>query len=108
MVEVERLLRYALVPVDPPEAMSDRFARALTEITETAAGELADWELLTMRDPRKWARPIAAIVVGGVAGGALIVVQARQRQRRLSRRPLTALNRGARGLGSDVRKRLRR
>ena len=54
---VERLLRSALVPVDPPEALSDRLERGLSELTEVAAAELADWELSAMRDPRNWARP---------------------------------------------------
>ena len=53
---VERLLRSALVPVEPPEALSDRLERGLSELTEVAADELADWELSAMRDPRNWAR----------------------------------------------------
>jgi hypothetical protein len=79
--DVERLLRSALVPVEPPERLSDRLERGLTELTEAAAHELADWELGAMRDPRNWARPAAAVVVGTLAGGALVVVRARQRQR---------------------------
>ena len=67
---VERLLRSALVPVEPPEALSDRLERGLSELTELAATELADWELSTMRDPRNWGRPAAAIVVGSLAAGA--------------------------------------
>ena len=30
-----------------------------------------------MRDPRNWGRPVAAIVIGGAADGALVVVRAR-------------------------------
>ena len=62
---VERLLRSALVPVEPPEALTDRLERGLSELTDAAADELADWELSAMRDPRNWARPAAAAVVGG-------------------------------------------
>src|ERR671910_796965 len=67
---VEQLLRSALVPIEPPEALSDRLERGLSELTEVAAAELADWELSAMRDPRNWGRPIAAVVVGGVAAGS--------------------------------------
>ena len=57
MSELERLLRTALVPIEPPERLSDRLERGLSELTEAAADELADWELSSMRDPRNWARP---------------------------------------------------
>jgi len=80
--DVETLLRSALVPVEPSEALSDRLERGLSEIADLAAEELADWELSAMRDPRNWARPAAAVVAGSVAGGALIVVRARQRHKR--------------------------
>ena len=79
---VEQLLRSALVPVEPPEALSDRLERGLSELTEVAAAELADWELSAMRDPRNWARPAAAIVVGSVAAGGLVLVRARQQQKK--------------------------
>ena len=65
--DVEALLRSALVPVEPSERMTDRLERSLSDITDIAAGELADWELSAMRDPRNWGRPAAALVVGGVA-----------------------------------------
>jgi hypothetical protein len=80
--DVEALLRSALTPVEPPEALSDRLERHLTELTDLAAEELAEWELGTMRDPRNWARPVAAATVIGVAGGALVVVRARQRSKK--------------------------
>jgi hypothetical protein len=41
---VERLLRMALAPVEPPERLTDRLERGLSELTEAAAEELADWE----------------------------------------------------------------
>jgi hypothetical protein len=37
-----------------------------------------------MRDPRNWARPAAAVVVGTTAGAALVVLRARQRHKRRS------------------------
>ena len=108
MTEVERLLRSALVPVEPSEALSDRLERRLTELTDAAVGELADWELSAMRDPRNWARPVAAVVVGSMAGGALVVVRARQQQKKRQARGLRALERGARDVAAGVQKRLAR
>ena len=35
--DVEALLRSALTPVEPPEALSDRLERHLTELTDLAA-----------------------------------------------------------------------
>jgi hypothetical protein len=108
MSEVERMLRTALVPVEPPEALSDRLERRLAELTEAAAGELADWELSAMRDPRNWARPVAAAVVVTVAGGALVLVRARQQQRKRVARGIRALERSAQRTAGDLRRRLRR
>ena len=60
----ESLLREALAPVEPPEDLVERLEGTLTSITEMAADELEAWELSAMRDPRNWARPAAALVVG--------------------------------------------
>jgi hypothetical protein len=105
--EVEQLLRSALVPVEPSGALSDRLEQALAELRDAAVEELADWELSSMRDPRNWARPLAAMLVGGAAGGALVIVRARHARRR---RPggLHALERGARDAVSGIERRLRR
>jgi hypothetical protein len=103
--DVEALLRSALVPVEPSEALSDRLERGLSEITDMAADELADWELSTMRDPRNWARPAAAVLVGGAAAGALVLVRARQQQRR-DVTGLRALERGLRDVAGDLGRRL--
>jgi hypothetical protein len=108
MSDVERILRSALVPVEPPERLSDRLERGLAELTEAAADELADWELSSMRDPRNWVRPVAAVVVGTLAGGALVLVRARQQQRKRNARPLHALERGMREVAEDLGRRLRR
>jgi hypothetical protein len=92
--DMEALLRSALTPVEPPEALSDRLERHLTELTDLAAEELAEWELGAMRDPRNWARPVAAATVIGVAGGALVVVRARQRSKKKQVTGLRALEQG--------------
>src|SRR5918999_1612806 len=105
---VERLLRLALTPVEPPEALSDRLERGLSELTEAAAEELADWELSTMRDPRNWARPVAAVVVGGLAAGGLVLVRARQQHKKRQGHGLKALEKSMRDVATDLEKRLRR
>jgi hypothetical protein len=105
---VERLLRMALAPVEPPERLSDRLERGLSEITEAAAEELADWELSAMRDPRNWVRPAAAVVVGGVAAGGLVLVRARQQQRKREASGMRALQRSLRDVTDDLERRLRR
>ena len=104
---VEQLLRSALVPIEPPEALSDRLERGLSELTEVAVAELADWELSAMRDPRNWARPAAAIVVGSMAAGGLVLVRARQQQKKRHASGLHALERSIRGVADDIEKRLR-
>jgi hypothetical protein len=104
---VERLLRSALVPIEPPEALSDRLERGLSELTEVAAAELAEWEMSAMRDPRNWARPAAAIVVGSVAAGGLVLVRARQQQKKRHTSGLHALEKSIRGVADDIEKRLR-
>jgi hypothetical protein len=105
---VERLLRLALTPVEPPEALSDRLERGLSELTEAAADELADWELSAMRDPRNWVRPAAAAVVGSLAAGGLVLVRARQQQKKRHASGLKALERGLRDVAGDLEKRLHR
>jgi hypothetical protein len=75
----ESRLREALAPVEPPADLAVRLESTLQSITELAADELEAWELSAMRDPRNWARPMAALIAGGAAGAALIVLRARRR-----------------------------
>jgi hypothetical protein len=105
---VERLLRSALVPVDPPERLSDRMERSLTGLTAAAADELADWELSAMRDPRNWVPTAAAIVVGSAAAGGLVLVRARQQQRKRQSTGLRALEKSVRGVAGDIQRRMGR
>ena len=106
--DVEALLRSALTPVEPPEALSDRLERHLTELTDLAAEELAEWEIGAMRDPRNWARPVAAATVIGVAGGALVVVRARQRSKKKQVTGLRALEQGLQDVVERVGRTLER
>jgi hypothetical protein len=105
--DVEALLRSALVPIEPSERMTDRLERSLTDITDIAADELADWELSTMRDPRNWGRPAAAVVIGGVAAGGLVLVRARQARRREGA-SVRALERSLRQVAGEIQSRLDR
>lgn len=77
----EGLLHKALSPVEPPEDLGRRLEGALMSLTESAVEELDAWELSAMRDPRNWVRPAAAVVVGGTAGVALVLLRARNRPR---------------------------
>lgn len=79
--DFEALLREALSPVDPPADLMARMEAALVNLTELAQEELESWELSTMRDPRNWVRPAAAVVIGASAGTALILLRVRGRVR---------------------------
>jgi hypothetical protein len=105
----EQLLRRALVPVEPPEELSQRLESALVELTELAADELESWELSAMRDPRNWARPAAAVAVGTAAGAALVLLRVRQRAQRGKLHGVRGFaERSARGVADEARKLLRR
>jgi hypothetical protein len=86
--DVERLLRTALRPIEPPESLPGRVEETLSAVTEAAAEELSAWaeelsesELAALRDPRNWLRPAAAAAAGGIAGGALVLIEMRRRRR---------------------------
>ena len=79
--EFESLLRRALSPVEPPAELDRRLEQTLISLTELAQDELDSWELSAMRDPRNWARPAAAVLVGATAGTALVALRVRARHR---------------------------
>jgi hypothetical protein len=86
--DFEAMLSSALRPVEPPETLTGRLEETLSKITEAAATELSDWadelsssELESLRDPRNWVRPVVAVAAGGVATGALVVMEARRRSK---------------------------
>ena len=108
MSEFERLLHSALAPLEPPGALTERLERRLTELTETAVDELAEFDPGALRDPRQWGRLVAAGLVAGGAGGALILVRARQKQRRREAQGLRAPRNGMREVSGDMRRRLGR
>jgi len=101
--DVEALLSDALRPIDPPERLSGRIEETFSAITQAAAEELSDWaeelsesELRALRDPRNWVRPVVAVGAGGVATGALVVLELRRRSRGKSQSGLSALASGLR------------
>lgn len=86
-LDLEGLLADALRPIEPPERLSGRLENTLAAITEQAAAELSSWaeelsetELESLRDPRNWVRPVAAVAAGTAAGGALVLFGMRRRR----------------------------
>ncbi|HEY6732007.1 MAG TPA: hypothetical protein VI039_13405 [Solirubrobacterales bacterium] len=101
--DVEALLGDALRPIEPPERLSGRVEDTLAAITQAAADELSDWaeelseeELRALRDPRNWVRPVVAVGAGGVATGALVLLELRRRSRSRSQSGLRSLSDGIR------------
>jgi hypothetical protein len=80
--DFEEIIRRALAPVDPPDHLSRRLESTLRTLTELAADELEGWELASMRDPRNWLRPVAALAIGTAAGAGLVLLRMRQQSRR--------------------------
>lgn len=77
---IEGILSRAFAPVEPPQRMYEQVESRLTEISISAAEELADWELAAMRDPRNWLRPAVALAAGTAAAGTLVVLGFRHRR----------------------------
>jgi hypothetical protein len=103
--DVESLLADALRPIEPPDRLSTRLEEAFSAVTSAAATELSDWaeeleesELRSLRDPRNWVRPVVAVSAGGVATGALVLLELRRRGKLKSES-------GLRALSSEIRSR---
>jgi hypothetical protein len=95
----EEIIRRALAPVEPPEDLAQRVESTLWSLTELAVDELEGWELSSMRDPRNWVRPVAAVAIGTAAGAGLIVLGWRRQHRR---------QRNVRAAAVEVRRLVRR
>jgi hypothetical protein len=78
----EDIIRRALAPVEPPDDLAHRVEMTLWSLTELAVDELESWELSSMRDPRNWVRPVAAIAIGTAAGAGLVLLGWRHQHRR--------------------------
>jgi hypothetical protein len=84
-LRIMRMLEQALAPVEPPASFVDQLEIRLADVEAAALealGELSDWELDAMRDPRNWVRPVAALAMGTAAGTALVVLGMRRNRRR--------------------------
>src|SRR6185436_18632094 len=82
---IMRMLEQALAPVEPPASFVDQLESRLADVEAAAMealGELSEWELDAMRDPRNWVRPVAALAVGTAAGTALVLLGMRRNRRR--------------------------
>ncbi|MEA2268094.1 MAG: hypothetical protein QOF29_1588 [bacterium] len=97
--DFEDIIRRALAPVDPPEDLPMRLESTLRSLTEMAADELEGWEIASMRDPRNWVRPVAALTIGTAAGAGLLVLRMRNQHRR---------QRSVRAAADEVRRLVRR
>ncbi len=112
--DLERMLRQALAPVDPPEDLARRMESRLQELTDFAVDELEAWELGAMRDPRNWTTlpgTVAAVAVGAAAGTALVALRVRSQQRRrqeAAHSPADLAGRTIHAAAAEARKLMRR
>ena len=90
--DVEQLLPTRCGRSSRPSASRGRVEDTLAAVTQAAAEELSDWaeelsesELRALRDPRNWVRPVVAVGAGGVATGALVLLELRRRGRQQER-----------------------
>lgn len=105
--DFEQLLQRALRPVEPPAVLVARLERTLEDLTELAQEELDAWELGAMRDPRNWARPAIATVVGAGAGSALVALRVRsshRKRRAAADNPIDLVERTLRDVAREARR----
>ncbi len=113
-LDFERMLRQALVPVEPPDDLQARLDSTLQGLADIAFDELEAWELGAMRDPRNWPtipRSVAAVAVGAGAGTALVVLRVRaqrNKHRAASRSKADLAQRTLHAAASETRRLLRR
>jgi hypothetical protein len=84
--DIERRLRAALAPIDPPVHLQRRLEDTLDSIVGLAAEELESWEIEAIKDPRNWPRaalgPATAVVLGSGAAVGLVVLRTQRRRHR--------------------------
>src|SRR5215212_2923428 len=105
--DFESLLKRALSPVDPPKELEARLEGTLGSLVDLAAEELDSWELVAMRDPRNWVRPVAAAAIGSGAAVGLVLVRTQRRRhkrRRESDSAVDLLSRTMRDLAREARR----
>jgi hypothetical protein len=105
--DIEIMLKRALSPVEPPKELEARLEMTLGSLVGMAAEELEAWELIAMRDPRNWVRPVAAAAIGSGAAVGLVLVRTQRRRhkrRRESDSPVDLLGRTLRDLAREARR----
>jgi hypothetical protein len=84
--DLERRLKAALQPIEPPVHLQHRLETTLDNIVELAADELESWEIEAIKDPRNWPRaalgPATAVVLGSGAAVGLVVLRTQRRRHR--------------------------
>jgi hypothetical protein len=108
--DMERRLRAALAPIDPPIHLQRRLEQTLDNIVELAADELESWEIEAIKDPRNWPRAAlgtgAAVLVGGGAAIGLAVLRSRRKRHRRRAQARGALDLAERTLRDVAREAL--
>ncbi len=101
-LRLEELLADVLKPIDPPQSLSSSLQDTFSAVSDAAADELTSWadeltesEMKSLGDPRNWVRPVVAVTAGGIATGALVLLEMRRRGRQPSSR-FRALSEGVR------------
>ena len=109
--DMERRLRAALAPIEPPVHLQRQLEQTLDSIVELAADELEAWELSAIKDPRNWPRtvfgPAAAVVIGTGAAAGLVVLRTRSRRHTRRAKAHGALDLAERTLRDAAREALR-
>ena len=105
--DIEARLKAALAPIDPPEELSLRMESRLGTLIGLAADELEAWELSSLRDPRNWLRPAAAVVVGTGAAAGLVILRTRRKRHKRRAQAHNALDLAERTLRDLGREALR-
>ena len=106
---LERLLRSALVPVEPPEALSDRLERTLSGARRDGRGGAGrrgarrDARSAQLGPPRRGRSLVGSMAGGGARAGARRASGSSKRESS----GLRALEKGVRDLAGDLEKRLR-
>ena len=105
--DMERMLRRALSPVEPPKELEARLETTLGSLVDMAAEELEAWEMAAMRDPRNWVRPVAAAAIGSGAAVGLVLVRTQRRRHKRRKEADSAvdlLSRTMRDLAREARR----
>jgi hypothetical protein len=105
--DFELMLKRALSPVEPPKELEARLEGTLGSLVDMAAEELESWELVAMRDPRNWVRPVAAAAIGSGAAVGLVLVRTQRRRhkrRKEADSPVDLLSRTMRDLAREARR----